>query len=417
MNLLGLTLRSLGNRAFTALLTLLTLTVSICLLMAVEKVRYEARASFASTISGTDLIVGARTGPVQLLLYSVFHIGNATNNISWKSYQDVAADPGVAWTIPISLGDSHKGFPVMGTTPDYFTRYHFARTHSLAFAQGKPFEDVYDAVLGAEVAKKLGYRVGDPIVIAHGMGNVSLVKHADKPFVVTGILEGTGTPVDRTVHISLEAMSAIHLGWQSGAPLAHVSAEEARHMDLTPHEITAFMVGLKSKIQTFRLQRAVDEYPEEPLLAIIPGVALSQLWELVGVAENALLVVSAFVVVAGLIGMLAVILASLNERRREMAILRAMGARPGQVFLLLLAEAAALGAAGCVLGVVLLNLGVLVARPFVATRYGLYLGLAPPSLHDWLVLSLVMAATLVVGAVPAYRAYRYSLADGMTVRV
>jgi putative ABC transport system permease protein len=234
---------------------------------------------------------------------------------------------------------------------------------------------------------------------------------------VTGILAPTGTPVDRTVHFSLEAMTAIHLGWESGAPRVHVSAEQARQFDLTPHEITAFMVGLKSKIQTFRLQRAVDEYPEEPLLAIIPGVALSELWSLVGVAENALRMVSAFVVAAGLIGMLAVILASLNERRREMAILRAMGARPGHVFLLLLAESAAFGVAGCVLGVALLNLGVVLARPFVATRWGLYLEIAPPSLHDWFVLSLVMAVTLVVGAVPAYRAYRYSLADGMTVRI
>jgi len=213
-----LALQSLRNRALTAALTVLAIAISVTLLLGVEKVRTGARQSFADTISKTDLIIGARTGQIQLLLYSIFRIGNATNNITWKSYQEIASQPEVAWSVPLSLGDSHRGFRVLGTTPDYFERYRFRGGRQLAFAQGKPFEDLFDVVLGADVAKSLGYKLGDSVVIAHGTGRISFVEHADKPFRVSGILEKTGTPVDRTLHVSLQAIEAIHVGWQSGMP-------------------------------------------------------------------------------------------------------------------------------------------------------------------------------------------------------
>ena len=166
---------SLINQRFTAALTVLSIALSITLLIGVERLRNEARASFANTISGTDLMVGARSGPVQLLLYAVFRIGDTTNNISWASYQEITRHPSVAWTVPLTLGDSHRGFRVLGTTAGYFEHYRFARDRGLDFTAGRPFHDLYDAVVGAEVAESLGYRPGDPIVVAHGASDVSLV--------------------------------------------------------------------------------------------------------------------------------------------------------------------------------------------------------------------------------------------------
>ncbi len=384
-----------------------------------EKIRTEARSSFASTISGTDLIVGARSGDINLLLYSVFRIGNATNNISWQSYQDITSRPEVAWAIPISLGDSHRGFRVMGTTQDYFQHYRFARDRPLKLAEGKAFATVFETVLGANVAQELGYRVGDPVVIAHGAGATSFMEHDDKPFTVVGILARTGTPVDRTVHVSLAGIEAIHVDWQQGArmPGANVSAEAVLQMDLQPEAITAFLLGLQSRMATFGLQRAINEYPEEPLLAIIPGVALQQLWELVGVVEIALLAVSLCVVAAGLIGMLTAILTSLNERRREMAILRAVGARPWQVLMLILSEAGLLAFCGVALGLA----GVLAlsaaAAPWLENRFGIFVGLQVPGLFELAVAAIVVGAALVIGLWPAWKAYRNALADGLTIRV
>jgi putative ABC transport system permease protein len=419
MPIFSLAWKSLLNRRFTAALTVASIALSVALLVGVERLRTEARASFANTLSGTDLIVGARSGGVQLLLYSVFRIGDATNNMSWQSFQDISAHPKVAWSVPLSLGDSHRGFRVLGTSREYFERYQYARERRLILALGEPFSDLYDAVLGAEVAAELGYRIGDPIVVAHGASDVSFARHEDKPFLVSGILARTGTPVDRTVHVSLEAIEAIHVDWQSGAPVPgiSVSAEQARTMDLTPKAITAALVGLKSKIATFAVQRYVNEYPEEPLSAILPGVALSQLWSLIGVAENALLVVSAFVVVVGLFGMLTALLTSLNERRREMAILRSVGARPGHVFALIMGEAGFLTLIGIALGLGLLYLLLLVAQPLMEGLYGIFIAIGGPSTYELLLLATLVSAGFVVGSIPAYRAYRYSLADGLSIRV
>ena len=418
MIILRLALRSLANRWLAALLTILSIALSVMLLLGVEKVRTGARQSFADTISGTDLIVGARSGSLNLLLYSVFRIGNATNNITWKTYQDIAGRPEIDWIVPISLGDSHRGFRVMGTTPDYFRLYRYRHGKALAFASGGPFADLFDAVIGADVATELGYKTGDKIVVAHGLGSVSFLEHDDKPFHVSGILAKTGTPVDRTVHVSLAAIEAIHVDWQSGAriPGQSISADEVRQMNLEPKAITAAFIGLKSKLAAFRLQRAINEYPEEPLSAILPGAALQELWGLVGTAETALSAVSGMVVVTALLGMVTMILTTLNERRREMAILRSVGARPMTILSLLVTEAGVLTFLGVVLGTVLLYGALLLLQPFIDRTYGLHLAVDPPSADQLTILGAIVVAGFVAGLLPALRAYRLSLADGMTVR-
>ncbi|WP_095587232.1 ABC transporter permease [Actibacterium ureilyticum] len=414
--ILRLALASLFARALTVGMTILAIALSVMLFLGVEKVRTGAKASFADTISGTDLIVGARSGSVQLLLYSVFRIGNATNNVTWQSYQDIAARPEIDWIVPISLGDSHRQFRVMGTTREFFDRYKYRQGRSLAIAQGAVMDDLFDTVIGADVAATLGYRVGDPIVVAHGLA--SFTEHKDQPFRISGILAKTGTPVDRTVIVSLQAIEAIHVDWRSGAQIPGQSTpvDVIRQMDLTPKAVTAALIGVQSPLQTFRLQRAINEYPQEPLLAVLPGVALQELWAIVGIAETALLAVSAMVVVTALIGMMATIFSSLNERRREMAIFRAMGARPGTIFGLLVIEAMLTAAMGAVLGLALLYAGLFVAQPVLDSAFGLWLPIDAPSLREGLVLAGVVAAGALVSLVPAFRAYRLSLADGMMVK-
>lgn len=415
---LKLAFKSLVSRRVTVLLTLLAISLSVMLLLGVERIRTEARASFSNTISGTDLIVGARSGSLPLLLYSVFRIGNATNNISWSSYRKFADDPQVAWTIPISLGDSHRGFRVLGTNGDYFKHFRYARSRQLGFADGKQFEDVFDAVIGAEVAKTLGYRVGDRIVVDHGIGRIGFASHADKPFRVSGILARTGTPVDRTVHVSLAGIEAIHIDWRSGAPAPglRIDADRVRKMNLQPKAITAFLVGLKSRFATFTVQRRINEYRAEPMLAILPGVALQELWSLMRTAETALSAISVFVVATGLIGMVTMLLSSMNERRREMAILRSVGARPQHIFALFVLEAALVSIAGAVLGSIFLYVGLFVAQPIIEATHGLYIAIGPPTATEAIYLLSVVAAGTIAGLFPALRAVRLSLADGMIVR-
>lgn len=417
--LLHLALASLWNRRFTAGLTLVSITLSVVLLLGVEKIRTEARDGFRATVSGTDLIVGARTGPVQLLLSSVFRIGHASAGMSRDGYRMLAERPGVAWTIPLSLGDAHAGFPVLGTTDAYLDHYRYGRGRSLELAEGGWFDDLFDLVLGAEVAAQLDYRPGDEVVLSHGSHRVSFTDHEDLPFRVTGVLAPTGTPVDRTLHVSLRAIEAIHLGWEAGVPLPgqEVTPTQAREADLEPEEITAVLVGLENRAAVFGLQQAVNRFPGEPLLAILPGVALQQLFSLVGVAEQALLLVSALVVVAGLAGMMTMMLASLAERRREMAILRSVGARPAHVMLLLLAESFSLTLVGALAGFLLVQLLTLLAGPALGSMVGILPAGGWPSVQEWGLLAAVLVGGTLAGLWPAVLAYRRSLVDGLAVRV
>ncbi len=520
-HLFTLALRSVLNRRLTAGLTILSVAVSVTLLLGVDRIRTEARAGFENTITGADLIVGARGGQLNLLLYSVFRIGDATSGISWASYRDIAARPEVAWTIPLSLGDSHRGYRVVGTTDAYFEHYRYGRDQGLETALGQTFDGPYDAVLGAEVARALGYDVGDAIVVSHGIGEVSFEHHDDRPFTVAGILAPTGTPVDRSVHVTLAGMEAIHgdhppaspgddhsehgeahedhaghdasehgeaqedhaghdasehgeahedhaghdasehgeahedhaghdasehgeahedhAGHQReqhaeegrnghGAHEEHVAHEESdghatheghhahpEHAD-DPESITAFIVGLESRPLLLGLQRHVNEYEPEPLTAIVPGVALQQLWGMLGVAEAALLGISVLVVAAGLVGMLTTLLTGLAQRRREMAVLRAVGAGPAWIFSMLIVEALLLAAAASIVGVVTVHTAMPLARQALLEQFGLALAATPPGAFDLVVAAAVTLAGGAVATFPAWRIYRYSLADGLTVR-
>jgi putative ABC transport system permease protein len=226
--------------------------------------------------------------------------------------------------------------------------------------------------------------------------------------------------VDRTVHVSLQAITAIHVGWETGAknPLADTIPEDMiRSFDLTPKTVTAIFAGLERKGTVLTTRRAINTNRGEPLMAIIPGEALAELWNVTSVAERALLAVSAFVIAVGLVSILTSILTSLNERRREMSILRATGARPHHIFLLLVFEAGLVGFLGALLGIALVHGLIALLAPMLQAQYGVAFQMGAPGFVDLSVLGAVSAASLLIGAIPALTAMRRSLADGLSVRL
>ncbi|MDC3086689.1 ABC transporter permease [Pelagibacteraceae bacterium] len=415
--LLKLSINSLYARLLSVGMTVLAISFSLMLYMSVEKLRTSAYTSFTDTISQTDLIVGARASSVQLMLYSVFRIGNATNNITWESYQDILNKDEVDWAVPISLGDSHKGFRVMGTTEEFFTRYKYRGGQSINIKKGYLFDDLYDVVLGAGVAEKLQYDVNTPLIVSHGLQSFS--DHDDQPFRVSGILEKTGTPVDNTVIVSLAAIEAIHVDWSTGAkiPGQETPIEEIRKMDLTPKNITAALLGVKSKLTIFNLQRWINNYPEEAMTAILPGAALQELWRVVGVVENLLLGISVVVIFTTLIGMTAIMFSSLSERRREMAIWRAMGASPFTIVGLLMLEAIFISLISIILSLVLLFVSLNVLQPWIDFNYGILVNIEMLSINDVYVFLLFIFASMLISLLPALRAYWFSINDGMTIKI
>lgn len=420
MVIFDLVWRSLWNRRFTAGLTILSISLSIALLLGVERIRNGARTSFTNTISKTDLIVGARGGSIQLLLYSVFRMGSPTGNISYQTYEAIQARPDVAWTIPYSLGDSYRGFRVVGTSEAFYQHYRYHGERSLEFSAGQFAKGTFDVVLGSRVADKLGHKLGDRLVLAHGVGEVSFQRHDDKPFSVVGILAHTGTPIDQSVYVTLAGLEAIHADWRDGAPPLPdqaIAADQLTPELLKPKAITACLVGLKSRIAVLQAQRELNESALEPLTAIIPGVALAELWDGIAYAEQALRVVAAFVVLVGLLGMLISIYNSLNERRREMAILRSVGAGPRLIAVLFVIESLLLTTAGIVCGITGTYLSLLIGQPILERQFGLVIPLQMLQSSEWLYLALILSFGLLLGLVPAIRAYRNTLHDGLTIRV
>lgn len=412
--LLRLATKSLLNRKTSVLLTLLSLVVSIGVLIGVEHIRHQAKDSFNRTLSGTDLIVGARSGQLNLLLYSVFRMGNPTNNIKWQNYLLLKNNPLVKWTIPISLGDSHKGYRVMGTTDAYFEHYKYGRKQALTFRDGKPFSDMFDTVLGFEVAQKLGYQVGDAIIISHGIGKTSFTKHEQSPFTVVGILSPTGTPVDKTVHVTLGGIEAVHFNPRQLQQFLTLKQQGQPYPEVTPQSITATLVGLKSKLATFRVQRNVNQFEAEALTAILPGVALAELWQMLGSIENVLRVIAVLILISSLLGLATLLLASIRERKAEISVLRAIGAGASTIFVLILTEALLIAMVATGIAVVLLSLLLTLSQTWLVENYGVFIETHVLTEATAMLTLMVLAATVFAACIPAVGAYRSALSTGLS---
>ncbi len=473
-----LAVRSLRSRLFTTALTLASIALSVTLLVGIEHVRTSVRDSFAGTIRGTDLIVGTRGGSLQVLLSTVFGIGSPAGSVSMATFAKWQQHPAVKWAVPFSLGDSHRGFRVVGTTAEYFERYRYRDNQSIRFAVGGVFSEHEDVVIGSEVASRLGYTVGSPIVVTHGLRDIGTSGHDDHPLRVVGVLERTFTPIDRAVYVTLEGLREMHEEDPSGtgagagagdgasaasppampgagvppampgaavppvmpgavappvmpgaepppampgavAPQAAASVadnESSADTGDTGDAISAFFVGTQNRFEALMLQREMNTDFSEPLTAVIPGVALGELWQNIGTAEVGLRVVAGFAVAIGLTGMLVALYSSLDSRRREMAILRSAGAGPRTIVSLLVLESALLSIVGCIIGVALVYIGLALAQGPVEQRFGLHLAMHAPGKVEWLYLATVSIAGTIIGFVPAIKAYRTSLADGLSPR-
>lgn len=412
MLILLLAYKSLRARAFTSALTIFSIALPVMLLVGVDHLRDGARAGFAGTLSHTDLIAGARGSGLSLLLSSVFHLGGASNSISWESYQHFAHHPAVAWTIPFSIGDSFHGASVVATDGNFYAHYHYRGNTALRLEQGHAADGLFDVVPGAEVARRLGLHLGQKIVLAHGIEEHSILNHDTTPFTVVGVLAPTATPVDHALYITLLGEEAMHAGWADGTPPALGDLAPALDPSrLKIEQITSFLIGTRSRISVLSLQREIDTYTPEPLTAVIPAYTLQELWQLLDTADLVLSVVSAAVLVVGLLAMLSALYAALNERRGEVALLRAVGLQARQIFALFILESVLLATTGAALGLAAMYVVVYATHTWIAAHYGLPLSGTALSPRVELYLAATIGSAALLGAIPAWRAYRNSLGD------
>ncbi|MES2801885.1 MAG: ABC transporter permease [Bdellovibrionota bacterium] len=424
MNLFTLAFKSIRHRSFATTATVFSIVLSLILLFTVERVRRSVEDSFTQTVSGVDLLVGARTGSLQLVLFSIFNIGQVTNNISYDSYDKIHHHPDVEWTIPISLGDGHKGYRVVGTTTEFFEHYQVRASEHLKIINGSLFTETNEVVLGAEVAEVLKYKLGDKIVVAHGStSGESFEDHADQPLTVVGILGATGTAVDRSLYITLGAMEHMHDEHKEGETSEdHAGHDHAAHdheahdHEHHPESITSFFVKLKSKTKILAMQREITDNKGEALLAVMPAAVLSDLWRSLSQIEFVFKLISTLVMIVGLIGMVIALMTSLNERRREMAILRSLGAGFSHLAKLVFLEVFLILGLAVIASAVLKVLLEIALADYIAKKFGLFLTGSYFSTMD----IAMMAATVVVGLVfalgPIFIFKNKSLKDGLAVK-
>jgi putative ABC transport system permease protein len=285
-----------------------------------------------------------------------------------------------------------------------------------------PGEGRFEAVLGATVAQRYGLKVGDAMTLAHGSGAIGENSHDDQPLRVSGVLEATGTPIDRSILISLEAFQALHSGWIGGVPPrpgavnsrsasgANASGEAAARL---PASVTAALVGLQSRAQVFGVQRQIERPGSEPLTAVLPGVTLDELWRVVGRGEDLLRLMGALVGLTAMAGLVATILSGLDARRRELAVLRALGASPWALFKLVMTESSVASFIGVVVGVAVSAAAMALLSPWLRAGFGIELSSSWLTLQQLGILGLVFFTGLLASLLPAWRAMRLTLADGL----
>lgn len=447
---LNLAWQSLLSRKVSTFLTISALLVSVSLLFAIEHIRIQTQDNFKRTVSGIDLVVAARSSQVNVLLSSVFRIGANPNTVSWETYQNISNNEKVIWSIPLSLGDSYKGFPVVGTDLEYFTHYQYGKKQPLTLQSGRIFATPTEAVIGASIARSLNLSIGQSIVISHGSAKVSFSHHDHHPILITGILNATGTPVDKSVHVPLIAIEQMH---KPAAPVSLRSSfakpptkeasavsvsqstedhdehdnDEHEHghddhkaeikpipeiapgtFDLIgqPTQISAFMLKAESPFAILTLQRDLNRYQDEAVSAIMPQVALSELWQTIGTVEVIMQLIAFLVLCASLIGLITMLLASMHERRHEISVLRAIGASPWFIASLIQAEALLISLIAIVGGYLVVTLSIFGLGGWLLEEYGLFVS---PNIYSKDIMTtafIVMMLTFIVASVPAFSAYK-----------
>ncbi len=410
--MLSLLLKSMRSRIIPTSLVTISLMASMVLLLSIERIQQGAEEGFNQSISGVDAIIGPRSSSLELVLYTVFHLGRPTNNITTKTINDVKQRSDISWLVPIALGDSHRGYRVIATEPNYFQHIRYGNNQSLTFSEGAPFTELSEATLGSDVAKKLNYSVGSEIQITHGSIESIGSKHDDFSFTVTGVLNKTGTPIDQAIFLDLKGYELLHLGWKSGKKVFSLEDIDLSSLPpdaLNPKTVTAAFVGLKSKLTIFNFSKNIREYPEEAISAVIPGIALSELWSIVGLVDKGFQLLSWIIIAISLIAMVTLIIASLDNRKQEMTIYRANGASPKFLAAMVIYESLVIGLVAIIGAIILVT----AVTYFATSQLNLALGISPSfkwiSLDEIKVFSIILLSGASSSLIPAAMVFRQNL--------
>lgn len=396
LNALTLALAALRHKPLATFLNLLLMAIGVALMTFIFSASSQLEQGAMTDANGIDMVVGAKGSPLQLVLSSVYHADIPTGNIPASAQAELAANPLVAGVIPLALGDSYRGYRIVGTSADYVRQYGGQA------ASGVLFGGAMQVVLGAEAARRTGAAIGARFAGSHGLVAGGEL-HAHAPYTVVGILRPTGTVLDRLIVTPVDSVWRVH---ETDPDEAHEQEHEAAHDG--GREITALLVRYASPLAAISLPRWVNS--QTRLQAAQPAFEAARLFELLGVGADVLRAIAAIVLAVACLSMFVALYHALEERRTDLVILRALGAPPLTLLLLLLAQGLLLSMGGAVLGWLLGHAGVGLLGELMADRQDLALSAWRVAAQEaWLLPAAVLVGVL-AALVPAVRAYRTDIA-------
>lgn len=420
VTLLLIVRRSLRQHALSTIVTVLSVSLACGLVMAVFSVSAQTRRAFTGGPAGFDAVLGARGSPLQLVLNTVFHLETSPGNIPWQLYQQVKNDERVELAIPYAVGDHYLGHRVVGTTEEIFTRFEYRAGEPLRVQPGGRTFDPRrrEAVIGQTVAERTGLRVGATFHPSHGVAGERHGEQHDEEYVVVGVLEPTSSPADRVIWIPLEGVFRIsgHVlrgGSGDGDGRSGSDVYRAKPGEAIPEEhkeVSAVMLKLKSPQAGFLLDQMINKQGKVATLAWPIGAVMAELFDKLGWVNRVLELVAYLVVVVAAAAILASLYNSMNERRRDLAILRALGARRRTVFTCIVLEAGAIAACGCAVGYLVYACILAAAQVIVRRQTGVVLDVF--AFHPALVFApaLMIGVGAIAGLLPALKAYATDVA-------
>lgn len=401
INAFTLALKSLRHKPLSTTLNLLLMAIGIAMMTFVLSASRQLEDGALRDAQGIDLVVGAKGSPMQLILSSVYHIDIPTGNIPLATHAKLSQNRMVKKIIPLALGDSYKGFRIVGTNADYIAHY------GGELAEGRMFDAPLQAVFGAQAAARTGARIGANFAGSHGLSQGG-EEHADAPFIVAGILKPTGTVLDRLVLTPVESVWRVHEIMHGIDPN---DKEEKAAMD-AERELTALLVQYASPLAAATMPRFINSQSE--LQAAQPAFESAKLFRMLGVGVDVLRGIAMLVLLSAALSMFVALYNALEERKTDLAILRTLGAPPRKLMLLLLAEGLMLALAGALLGWILGHAAVeALGRVLTADQNLTLSGRIVVPEEAWLVL-VALCVGLVAALLPALRAYRTDIATTLT---
>lgn len=425
MNLFQIVLKNIKQRKLSAVLTIISTLLGVALVIAILVIKQESEDAFNQTATGYELIVGPKGSPLQVTLNTIYHIGLPVNNMPYKTYELISKDKRVKLAIPYVMGDNYKNFRIIGTSEKIFTEFEYQKGKRYSFQTGRQFKNENEAVIGSDVAEKTGMKIGDTFIGSHGVEAYEYAEeHDEHKFIVMGILNKTFTPNDKVIFIPMESVWDLHYHGQENIADTihshhdHAHDNEHEHEHTIPEErktVTSILVSLKSPVYFDLLRRQINDDKFEGInaQAIIPVLEIMQLFEIIGNINSVLLIVAYLVIFVAVISILVSIYNTINERKRDIAIMRALGASRGIIFGIIILEGLFISTIGAVLGVFTGHFAVYIFSPLISAKTGILItGLTFNIFELYLVLGTIILSML-VSILPAVKAYRTDVAKNL----